>query len=169
MKRSEVEQAILRAVHEHGVANVPWVVGVGKDAASMRIDSIVALLESEISGNDEKLVKSMRVCRDVLLGIYQNAERAEIACMLSCSCQRNGEHHHWPSYAAGCFDQGCESGNRLGGRVWDAAEFLRQHNDYTKPRLVAEVAVGALKTLANEFRDKEEGFLKVVAEVSSEQ
>lgn len=151
MEKHEAFQIISDAILERD-----WVVGTGKDSAATQIDSVIALLQAEMGGDDEKLVKTMRVCRDGLLGVYRDVERREVACMMLCPCMRGGEHRRWAHYDAGCFTQGCEHGSRLGGRVWDVVEFLRQHNNYENPQLVARVVVGALKTLSEEFRSKEE-------------
>lgn len=156
----EIEQA--RQIVSDAILECDWVVGTRENSAATQIDLVVALLEAEKDGDGEKLVKSMRVCRDALLGVYRDVERREFTCMTLCPCVHGGKHRRWALYDAGCFTQGCEDGSRLGGRVWDVVEFLRQHNNYENPQLVAKVVVGALKTLSGEFHSKEERLLKAV-------
>jgi hypothetical protein len=127
-------------------------VGTGKDSAATKIDNLISLLEIEMSGDEERLVKTMRAIRNALLAVYRDVEHREMACMMHCSCMDSEKHSPWPSAAAGCR----VAENNLAGRLWDVAEFLRQHSGYEQPKLVAFTTVEALKELRDEFRFKEE-------------
>jgi hypothetical protein len=172
-KLTELEQVIRQRVVENldDVNKLPWLVGTGAASASRKIDSVVALLNSEMDGNDEVLTKTMRVVRNAVLHIYKDVEYREVAAMMQCSCLHSEQqhdkrlHHEWPHYAAGCFTEEFERGNRIGGRIWDVAEFLKLRSGYERPKLVAQAVILALKQLAEELRSKEEDLMRLVEKI----
>src|SRR5208283_2257479 len=103
----KVEQAVLQHIQTHGIGNTPWVVKAGTAA---QLDSMVGLVESELYGDKEMLVKTMRPVREALLSIAHDVEYGEMHCMIACGCLRTGKHLKWPSFTAGCHPAGSENG-----------------------------------------------------------
>lgn len=161
-EKDAVEAAILKAVRESN-DDVPWVVAIGKDAVSGKLNAMITLLEAELDGDEERLLKSLRVVRESLMEIYRSVERKEFISMVQCGCLRSGKHLTWPSYAVGCFSQLHEQRpGGLAGRLWDTAEFVRTHDDYKRSRLVGSTTIGALKTFQREFVLKEESLTRAL-------
>jgi hypothetical protein len=172
-KLTELEQAIRQRIAENldDVNKLPWLVGTGAEAASTKIDSVVELLNSKAKGDDEVLVKTMRVARNAVLHVCEDVQQREFAVMFQCPCiraewqHRKQQHHQWPHYTAGCFSQESDRHNRIGGRLWDVVEFLRLHSGYESPKLVAQAVILALQQIAGELRSKEEGLTRLVEKI----
>lgn len=108
-------------------------------------------------------MKTLRAVREALLTIYSDTEHREGSCHMACPCLHGGEHHRWASFTMGCFSQLHEQRpGGLAGRTWDLCEFIRIHDSYKNPVGVATVVVLALKSLANEFRSKEESLVRAI-------
>jgi hypothetical protein len=172
-KLTELETVIRQRIVENldDVNKLPWLVGTGAESASTKIDSVVALLNSEVNGNDEILTKTMRVVRNAVLNIYKDVADREVATMMRCPClygegqHSERRHHDWPHYTAGCFVRENERGNRIRGRIWDVAEFLKLHSGYEMPKLVAHAAILALQQISSELQGKEQDLTRLVEKI----
>lgn len=172
IKLTEFENAIRQRIVENldDVNKLPWLVASGTEAASAKTDSVVALLNSKMGGDDEVLVKTMRVARNALLHVCEGVQYRESAAMMQCPCIRGErQHHEWPHYTAGCFTKECERGDRIGGRLWDVVEFLRLHSGYETPKLVSHTTILALQQIASELRSREEDLTRLVEKIRESQ
>jgi hypothetical protein len=170
-KRTNFERAIRQRIAENlsDTNKLPWLVGTGVEAASAKIDCVVDLLSSKLNGDEAVLTKTLRVARNAVLCIYDGVQHRECSVMLQCPCTRGvRQHHRWPSYTAGCFSQGSDSGSRIGAGLWDTAEFLRLHHGYETPKLVAQTTIMALQQLAKELRSREEDLTWLVEKIRKE-
>jgi hypothetical protein len=172
-KRTNFERAIRQRIAENlsDTNKLPWLVGTGVEAASTKIDGVVALLQRELGQSEEVLVKTLRLVRYAVLRICEDVQGREHAVMMECSCirgnwqQRHENHSPWPHYSAGCFVEQSAGDNRIGGWLWDVCEILRLRNGYENPRPLAQAVVLSLQQIAKELRSKEEDLLRLVSKI----
>jgi hypothetical protein len=170
-QRTELERIIRQRIAENlaDVNVLPWLIGTDAEAASTKIDVVVALLNRELNKSEEALTKTLRVVRNAVLIISGDVNDRECAVMLQCPCTNGKQHHHpWPYYTAGCFSEESDDNTRIGGRLWDVAEFVRLHSGYETPKLVAQTAIFALQQLAKELQSKEEDLTRLVEKIRKE-
>ena len=170
-QQAQLDQLLRQQIEANlfDVNQLGWLVGTGPESASAKIDGLVELLNNELNGDSELLVKTMRVARNAVLRIYDGVVGREFAAMVQCSCSGEGwtqrRHYPWPRYTAGCFTQESERGTQIGGRLWDVAEFLRLHHGYEKPKLVARTIILALQQIADDVRSREKDLMRLLDEI----
>jgi hypothetical protein len=99
------------------------------------LEALADLVQKEVVvGDEERLLKTLRVVWLALLTVYHEAERREF--------------HQW--VVKGQMEK------MKAGLVWDISEFIRQHNEYPGARAIGLAASLGLREVVSELKSQEE-------------